>query len=152
TQSHGAGFGAGVCAGGTVVCLTNFCWWVELGPESPNAIGPGKKMAMCVAPCHVHREGQLAIAIGTPGGYGILQTTPQMLINLVDFGMNTQEAIEAPRFRVIAPIGENNVYFTEERPMAATGGTGIMIEGRYPDATLDELRRRGHNVERLAEW
>src|SRR5215207_7441868 len=94
---------------------------------------------MCVSPCHVWENGKLAVAIGTPGGYGVLQTTPQMLVNLVDFGMNTQEAIEAPRFRCVTPI-------------AATGGVGIMIEGRYPEATLAELERRGHRVERLAEW
>jgi gamma-glutamyltranspeptidase/glutathione hydrolase len=152
TQSLGHGFGSGVCAGGTGVFLNNFCFWFDLDPGSPNLIGPGRRVAMCVAPAHVYAEGGLAVAIGTPGGYGILQTTPQMLVNLIDFGMNVQEAIEAPRFRCVLPMGEDLRYFSEARPTASTGGTGLMIEGRYPSETLAELERRGHRVERLADW
>ncbi len=152
TQSLGGGFGSGVCAGGTGVFLNNFCWWFDLDPESPNAIGPGKRVNMCLNPAQVHRDGRLAICIGTPGGYGALQTVPQMVINLIDFGMNTQEAIEAPRFRAVIPIAETDVYFTQERPMDATNGTGVVVEGRYPDATFAELERRGHHVQRLADF
>jgi gamma-glutamyltranspeptidase len=75
-----------------------------------------------------------------------------MVINLIDFGMNTQEAIEAPRFRAVIPIAETDVYFTQERPMDATNGTGVVVEGRYPDATFAELERRGHHVQRLADF
>lgn len=152
TQSLGGGFGSGVCAGGTGVFLNNFCWWFDLDPDSPNVIRGGRKLAMCVAPCHIRRNGKLAIAIGTPGGYGILQTTPQMISNLLDFGMNTQEAIEAPRLRAVQPTGEDNVYFTDERPMASTGGMGVHIEGRYRAEVLAELERRGHRMERLDDF
>jgi gamma-glutamyltranspeptidase/glutathione hydrolase len=53
TQSLGHGFGSGVCAGGTGVFLNNFCFWFDLDPESPNAIAPGRRLAMCIAPAHV---------------------------------------------------------------------------------------------------
>ena len=152
TQSLGGGFGSGVSCGDTGVFLNNFCLWFDNDPESPAAIGPGKKLTMCVAPAHIYRDSKLAVAIGTPGGYGILQTTPQMIVNLLDFGMNTQEAIEAPRFRCVVPLGEDNVYFTETNPMAKTGGAALMIEGRYSDETLDELKRRGHGVDKLADF
>jgi gamma-glutamyltranspeptidase / glutathione hydrolase len=152
TQSLGGGFGSGICAGGTGVFLNNFCWWFDLDPESPAVIAGGRKLTMCVSPCHVWRDGRLAVTIGTPGGYGILQTTPQMLVNLLDFGMNTQEAIEAPRLRCVTPIAETETYFTSDQPMASTGGLGIMIEGRYSAEALAELERRGHRVERLDEW
>jgi gamma-glutamyltranspeptidase/glutathione hydrolase len=75
-----------------------------------------------------------------------------MMINLLDFKMNTQEAIEAPRFRAVTPIGEDARNFTEADPMAANGGTGVMIESRYSADTLAELERRGHRVERLVEF
>jgi gamma-glutamyltranspeptidase/glutathione hydrolase len=152
TQSLGAGFGSGMCLGGTGVFLNNFSAWFDLDPASPAVIGPNRRVPMCVAPAHVRRDGKLAIAIGTPGGYGILQTTAQMLVNLIDFGMDTQAAIEAPRFRCVLPPGEDGRYHTEARPTAAYGGTGVMIEGRYSADVLSELERRGHRVERLAEW
>jgi gamma-glutamyltranspeptidase/glutathione hydrolase len=151
TQSLGGGFGSGVCAGGTGVFLNNFCWWFDLDPESPNAIGPNKKLAMCVAPGHIWRDGRLHIAIGTPGGYGILQTTPQMMINLLDFGMNTQEAIEAPRLRTVL-AGESDPYFQDPNPAAGDNATLCAIESRYPADTLAELERRGHHVSRLPEF
>ena len=52
-----------------------------------------------MSPCIVTRDGQLVLGIGTPGSYGILQTTLQMLLNSLDFGMHIQAAIEAPRVR-----------------------------------------------------
>jgi gamma-glutamyltranspeptidase/glutathione hydrolase len=152
TQSLGAGYGSGMCLGGTGVFLNNFSTWFDLDPASPAVIGPNRRVPMCVAPAHVRRNGKLAIAIGTPGGYGILQTTAQMLVNLIDFGMDTQAAIEAPRFRCVLPMGEDGRYHTEPRPTAAYGGTGLMIESRYAPDALAELERRGHRVERLAEW
>jgi gamma-glutamyltranspeptidase/glutathione hydrolase len=152
TQSLGGGFGSGVCAGGTGVFLNNFCFWFDVDQESPNAISGGRKLAMCVAPGHIYRDGKLAVAIGTPGGYGILQTTPQMMSNLIDFGMNTQEAIEAPRFRCIVPTGEDLKMFTDAKPMEPTGGATFMIESRYSEESLTELQRRGHGIERLAEF
>ena len=152
TQSLGAGFGSGMCLGGTGVFLNNFSAWYDLDPASPNVVGPGRRVAMCLAPAHVRRDGRLALAIGTPGGYGILQTTAQMLVNLLEFGMDTQAAIEAPRFRCILPIGEDGRYHTDPRPTAEYGGTGVWIESRYGADALSELERRGHRVERLAEW
>ncbi len=152
TQSLGGGFGSGMCVGGTGVFLNNFSAWFDLDPESPNVIGPNRRSAMCLAPAHVRRDGRLALAIGTPGGYGILQTTAQMLSNWIDFGMNTQEAIDMPRMRAIVPTGDDARMLTEERPMAANNGAEIMIESRYPAETLAGLEARGHRVTRLAEW
>ncbi len=53
-----------------------------------------------MSPTQVFRDGRFVLSIGTPGSYGILQTTAQMLLNVLEFGFNVQEAIEAPRVRV----------------------------------------------------
>ncbi len=81
----------------------------------------------------VFREGAFAISIGTPGSYGILQTQPQMLLNVLEFGMNIQEAIEAPRVRVY-----------RDRLVDA--------EGRIPAETREALARRDHQVNVLDDW
>jgi gamma-glutamyltranspeptidase/glutathione hydrolase len=133
TQSLGGGFGSGVVLGRTGLALNNFCYWFDLDPASPNCIGPGKKIEMCLAPCIVLRDGRPAIAIGTPGSYGILQTTPQMLMNLLDHGFSIQAAIEAPRFRT-------------------QRGYELVMEGRIPAEVRAELERRGHQVRVMEDW
>ena len=69
----------------------------------------------------------------TPGSYGILHTSAQMIHHFVDVGMNVQEAIEAPRFRH---------YDTGE----------IFYEDRVPRATLDRLAQMGHKIGRIPGW
>jgi gamma-glutamyltranspeptidase/glutathione hydrolase len=75
----------------------------------------------------VFRDGQFLAAIGTPGGHGIPQTTGQMLLNLLDFEMNIQEAIEAPRVRIFQ-------------------GTHVDIEDRVPESVRADLAARGHSL------
>ncbi len=88
---------------------------------------------MCLAPSQIWRDGTLFLMVGTPGSFGIMQTTPQMMMNVIDFGYSIQAAIEAPRFR--------------------TGnGTELIVEGRVPADVLDELRRRGHEVKVVDDW
>lgn len=133
TQSLGDAFGSGVMGGETGIVLNNFAYWFDLAPESANRIAPGKKIEMCMAPALVFERERLAMAIGTPGSFGILQTTPQMISNVIDHGFSIQAAIEAPRFRVYE-------------------GTTLEIEARLPKATRDELSERGHNIRLIDEW
>jgi gamma-glutamyltranspeptidase/glutathione hydrolase len=86
-----------------------------------------------MSPTQVFRDGAFLLSIGTPGSYGILQTTPQMLLNVLEFGMNVQEAIEAPRVRVY-----------RDRLVDA--------EARLAPDVRDELTRRGHDVNAIADW
>ena len=88
---------------------------------------------MPMAPCIVTRDGRLELGIGTPGSYGILQTTLQMVLNTLDFGMHVQAAIEAPRVR-------------------AFEGTRVDVEGRLGPEVVSELQSRGHDVRVLAPW
>jgi gamma-glutamyltranspeptidase/glutathione hydrolase len=134
TQTLGNGYGCGLVADGTGIFLNNMCLWFDIDPSVPsvNLIGPRKRVDFCVAPVQVFRGGKLRLSIGTPGSYGILQTTVQMLCNVLDFGMNVQEAIEAPRFRLQEP--------------------GVMsAEGRFPQDVIDSLNSRGHTIARLPQ-
>lgn len=136
TQSLGHGFGSGMFVPGTGVALNSFCYWTEVDPAcpTPNLIAPGKRWAACMAPVHVfHDDGSFWFSIGTPGSYGILHTTLQMLLNIVEFGADPQAAIEAPRFRL-----------WEE--------TRMQIETRLPADVLAELSRRGHHLELVGDY
>ncbi len=133
TQSIGAFFGSGVMVGETGIMLNNFSYWFDLDPASPNVIGPHKKVEMCMAPAMLFRDSRLFLAIGTPGSFGILETTPQMISNVIDHGFSVQAAIEAPRFRTYE-------------------GTRLEIEGRVPETIRAELVRRGHDVRVIDDW
>ncbi|MBS0266637.1 MAG: gamma-glutamyltransferase [Planctomycetes bacterium] len=140
TQSLGNGFGSGVAVPGTGVLLNSFAHWCEIAPDcpTPNVIAPGKRWAACMAPVHVFRPDDSGgqrfwFSVATPGSYGILHTTVQMLLNVIDFGADCQAAIEAPRFRLWE-------------------GTRMQIENRVGLPVLQELSRRGHLLELLGDF
>lgn len=134
TQSLGAPFGSGMMAGDTGIMLNNLSYWFDFEEDSPNAIAPHKKIEMCMAPAAIYGpDGRLFMVIGTPGSFGILQTTPQMIANVLDHGYNIQAAIEAPRFRVFA-------------------GTELHLEGRFPADVQADLTALGHGVKVIEDW
>lgn len=135
TQSLGHGFGSGVVVPGTGILLNNFAHWFEIDPScpTPNVIAPGKRWSSCMAPLHVCRDGRFWFSISTPGSWGILHTSLQMALNIIEFGADPQAAIEAPRFRV-----------WEE--------TRLQIEDRVPESVRAELTRRGHRLELLGDY
>ena len=134
TQSLGSGFGSKMVVPGTGVALNNFMRWFDLAPQSPNVIGPAKKNEMCVSPAQVWDDAGLRLLIGTPGSYGILQTTPQMIMNFIDHQMNVQAAIEAPRVKTGAP------------------GFKVDAENRIDREVCAELERRGHEFNFIGDW
>ena len=133
TQTLGVPFGSGFAVPGTGIVLNNILKWMDRDPASPNVVRPGRKAGTMMSPTQVFRDGAFHVSIGTPGSYGILQTTPQMLLNVLEFGMNIQEAIEAPRVRVY-----------RDRLVDA--------ESRISAATLSGLVERGHTVNAIADW
>ncbi|HXX39224.1 MAG TPA: gamma-glutamyltransferase family protein [bacterium] len=140
THSLGSGFGSGVVVPGTGVCLNNALHWFSMTPGHPNVIEPHKRHEWPIAPVHLFRDGRLWGAIGTPGSYGILVTTVQVLVNLIDFGLNLQDAIAAPRFRWVDDVGD---------PLPAER---MRMESRFADATRDAIVARGYTVEPLGAW
>ena len=127
TQTLGGGFGCAVAPGDTGIFLNNMSFWFDLEEGSPNLIGPGKRVDFCLAPTQTLRDGKFFLSIGTPGGWGILQTTAQFLMHVLDYGMNVQAAIEAPRFRCIE-------------------GRRVEMEERFPTQVRRALEDMGHDV------
>jgi gamma-glutamyltranspeptidase/glutathione hydrolase len=140
TQSLGHGFGCGVVVPGTGVCLNNAMHWFTARPGHPNQVAPGKRHEWPIAPVQLFRDGRFWSTVGTPGSYGILVTTVQVLVNLIDFGLNLQDAIGAPRFRWIDDVGD---------PLPARA---LRIESRMPEATRTAFAERGYGVETLGPW
>jgi gamma-glutamyltranspeptidase/glutathione hydrolase len=133
TQTLGVPFGSGFAVPGTGIVLNNILKWTDRHPESPNLLKAGRKAGTMMSPTQVFCDGAFVLSVGTPGSYGILQTTPQMLLNVLEFGFNIQEAIEAPRVRVY-----------RDRLVDA--------EGRIPPETRAGLAARGHQMNALDDW
>jgi len=133
TQTLGGPFGSGIVAGSTGIMLNNALAWTDLDPESPASLESRRRGVTMMSPTQVFDGGEFRMSIGTPGSYGILQTTPQMLLNALVFGMNIQEAIEAPRLRIY-----------RDRL--------VDVENRVDPEVRDGLQRRGHQVKVLGDW
>src|SRR3989454_7763323 len=133
TQTLGVPFGSGFAVPGTGLVLNNILKWMDRDPASPNVLRPGGKAGTMMSPTQVFRDGAFALSVGTPGSYGILQTQPQMLLNQLEFDMNVQEAIEAPRVRVY-----------RDRLVGA--------ESRISAEARAGLVERGHDVHAIDDW
>ena len=144
TPTIGGGMGTGVVVGHTGLLFNN---GLRLGSTSPypdnvNYVRAGQIPLLNNSPVIVLKNGQLVLAIGTPGGETIGQTEFQGIVNVLDFGLSIQEAIEAPRFRLDP---DPNFY----KPGAAMV---LAIERRVPPATIKALEAMGHKVELLPEY
>ena len=115
-----------------------------LDPRHPNALVPGKRPRTTLTPTLVLRNGAPAMVFGTQGGDQQDQWSLQVFLNLVEFGMEVQEAIEAPRFASVHFPG--SFY-----PHAAKPGV-LRVEGRIPSSVRDELASRGHLIEVEDDW
>lgn len=144
TPTLGGGFGTGVVVGPTGLLFNN---GMRLGSTSPypdnvNYVRGGQIPLLNNSPVIVTKDGELVLAIGTPGGEGIGQTQLQVILNILDFEMPIQEAIEAPRFVLDA---EPNFY----KPGAAIT---VAMERRVSSQTRDRLQAVGHTMRALPEF
>jgi gamma-glutamyltranspeptidase/glutathione hydrolase len=98
-QSIYESFGSGIVAGNTGIVLHNRGSLFSLNPNHPNALAPGKRPFHTLVPAMVLKDGRPWLSFGVMGGDMQPQGHVQVLLNLIDFGMNVQEAGEAPRFR-----------------------------------------------------
>lgn len=144
TPTLGGLFGNNVVVGNTGLLLNN---GMRLGSTSPyptdvNYVGAGKIPILNNSPIVVLKGGRPAFVFGSPGGETIGQTEFQMLVNLIDFELPVQQAIEAPRFALNA------------RPNFYKPGAEIVvqIENRVSAETIAALRAMGHTVEVLPGW
>jgi gamma-glutamyltranspeptidase / glutathione hydrolase len=94
-----------------------------------NVIGPGKRPLSAMAPTIVLKDGKLFLVLGSPGGPRIITTVANILMGVIDYGMNIQEAVNAPRFH------------HQWLPDVAS------VEQGFPADIVKELEARGHHVE-----
>ena len=123
------GFGSGLVVPGTGICLQNRGACFRLEPGHPNVLAGGKRPYHTIIPAMALREGRLWLSFGVMGGFMQPQGHLQVLVNLVDYGLSPQAALDAPRFRV------------DER-----GGLLVALEDGVPSATRQALASLGHDV------
>lgn len=117
-------------------------FWLEDG--LPNSLRPNVRPRTTLSPSMVLKDGQPAMAFGTPGGDQQDQWSPQLFLKIAHHGLNLQEAIDNPAFH-------SEHFPSSFYPRKAKPGF-LALEGRFPKATIEELRRRGHDVHVGGDW
>jgi gamma-glutamyltranspeptidase/glutathione hydrolase len=128
TQTLGGLFGSKIMPEGTGIWLNDsleFCTFEPKG--NPMDAHPGRRKLSGDCPTLIMKEGRPWVAIGTPGGHTIGQTVPQMIMNLIDFQMDIQQAIAAGRISFIEP-------------------SELAVEESIPEGVRRELAAKGHKV------
>ena len=141
TYTLNSGYGSGVTVPGLGFLMNNEMDDFAAKPGSPNlfglvqgeanAIAPHKRPLSSMTPTIILRDGKLDMLLGAPGGSRIITAVLQTFVNVVDFGMNIQEAIDAPRF---------HHQWMPDR---------IEIERGISPDTVDALRAKGHTIDAL---
>lgn len=116
--------------------------WLE--EDHPSAVAPGKRPRLTPNPAMAFRDGKLLMPFGTPGGDMQSQSMLQTFVNIVVFGMDVQQAIEAPRFGTFSY--PNSFWPHEYLPGK------LKLEARIAREIGDDLADRGHDVEWWPEW
>ena len=130
TQTINELFGSKVTVPGTGLILNNTMAMFDPHPGTANSIAPGKRMLSSMSPTVVLRDGKPFMALGTPGGMRIFPAVLQAIVNVIDFGMTLQEAVEAPR--------------------VWTQGQALQVEQGIAEETRRQLRDMGHELEVVA--
>jgi gamma-glutamyltranspeptidase/glutathione hydrolase len=133
-----------VIAGDTGIPLTTRLQSFVMTAGHPNQLMPGKRPRVTLSPTLVTKAGQLAMVMSTPGGDNQDQAMLQVFLNIVDFGMTAQEAVEAPRF-------QTEHFFSSFGNHEFVPGR-VMVEGRIPRATVEALSALGHRMTVSGEW
>jgi gamma-glutamyltranspeptidase/glutathione hydrolase len=110
----------------------------------PNCLAPGKKPRTTLSPSLALKRGKPYLVFGTPGADQQDQWTLQFFLNHVDFGMNPQQAIDAPTVHSLHFPG--SFY-----PHGSVPGR-LVVEGRIPESTRRALLQLGHDVQVTDEW
>jgi gamma-glutamyltranspeptidase/glutathione hydrolase len=131
-------YGVGLVAEGTGVLLNNELDDFTAAPGASNAYGlvgfeanlpgPGKRPLSSMTPTIVLKDGKPVLVTGSPGGSRIISTVLQVIVNVLDYGMNVAAAVDAPRL--------HHQWLPDE----------VRVEQGFPQGTLDELKAKGHRI------
>lgn len=138
-QSNYTGFGSGYCIPALGFGIQDRGNLFDLRPGRPNSYAPGKRPFHTIIPAFLSKDGEPLMAFGLMGGDMQPQGHAQVVVNLVDFGMNLQEAGDALRM--------HHSGSTEPTGTLMTDGGILHLEDGLPEGVLTELRRRGHRIE-----
>lgn len=134
TNTIGGFFGSQVVVGDTGVLFSNGMNWLDTEPGSVNRVEGGKRPRWNMCPTMVFKDDKPFMVVGTPAAEAIWQSIPQVIMNVIDFGMNIQDAIEAPR-----------IQGTD---------TALLLEGRIPAEVNKALEAKGHQIKPMpfGDW
>ncbi len=145
TYTLNGSFGAQVIAPGTGVLLNDEMDDFTVKPGAPNqfglvqgtknAIAPGKRPLSSMSPAIILKDGKPFLVLGSPGGSRIITSTLEALVNVIDYGLEPQAAVDAPRFHY---QGQPDRIFAE--PLAFSADTRKALEGA------------GYVIEEQAPW
>jgi len=133
TQTIGSRFGCGEVIAGTGMVMNDRTWWMSLS-DGPNQVVPGHRANIGHAPTVLLSNGRPFAALGSPGGFGIVQYVVQVIVNMIDYGLDLQSSIEAPRFKIEDLQGR------------------VGIEKRVDRSVVQSLKTLGHGVFDHPEW
>jgi len=132
TQTLNWEFGSKVTVPGVGITLNNCMALFDPRPGRANSVAGGKRMLSSMSPTIILRKGEPYLCIGTPGGLKIFPTVAQAIVNIIDFKMSIQEAVEAPRIWTMGIKG--------------TPGEKLIMEKVFPEQVRKELEDCGHSV------
>ncbi len=137
-QSNYSGFGSGVVAPGTGFVLHNRGGLFTLDASSPNALAGHKRPLHTIIPAFAEKtteKGTTRMAFGIMGGWNQSQAHVQFVTDIVDYKMNIQAALEAPRFTKLT-----------------FAGCDVRLENRFSQKTRDELTAKGHQIQLMGSF
>ena len=126
-QSNYSGFGSGVVVPGTGIALNNRASGFTLDPDHPNIVAGGKRPYNTIIPGFLTKDGKAVGPFGVMGGFMQPQGHVQVVMNMVDFAMNPQQALDAPRWRW-------------------DKGMKISVEPGFPAEDVRWLKKMGHDI------
>jgi len=138
TSSLLSGFGSGMVVDGAGYLLNNRMAYFSLEAGDPNVLAPGKRTRQTINPALALKDGKPYVVFGTPGADTQPQTQLQFLLNIVEFGMGVQQALEAPA--VISSSFRSSYY-----PQRVEGK--LQTPAALPEHVRAGLAARGHDLD-----
>ncbi len=158
-QSLYSSFGSGIVGGNTGVILHNRGSYFSLDPRHVNYLQPGKRTMHTLTPALIFHNGAPYIVLGSMGADAQPQIHVQLISALLDFGLNVQQAISAPRWRsgrfqsaAAAEALEIAAQADVDEYLSDAISEGVMLEDRFPDQVSTALSEMGHRIFIHGPW